>query len=300
MRPIPAGSKAGQMPPKKVPTKNSWWKLCDLSAKDLSRKVWQGINDDDVWGRSAQLAYYFFFALFPLAICLTAVLGLIVGSSSRTAQNLIDYLTRAMPPSAVALVHQTMHTALTASGGGKITFGLLLALFFASSGLSALMDTLNVVFGVRERRSLLRQRIVALLLTLIVGGLICLAVLLVVIGDHIANTLDVTALKWTWKAVEYPVAVLFLLFAYSLIYYYAPDLRHRQRRWLTLGSVIGVSLWILASFGLRVYLHFFNSYTVTYGALGAVMTLLLWFYVTGFSMLVGGEINAIIDKTRDS
>ena len=300
MRPIPAGSMAGPMAPKKVPIKNAWWKLCDISAKDLTLKVWQGINDDDVWGRSAQLAYYFLFALFPLAICLTAVLGIIVGSSSRTAQNLIDYLTRAMPPSAVSIVHQTMHTALSASGGGKITFGILLALFFASSGLSALMDTLNVVFGVRERRSLLRQRIIALLLTFIVGGLICLAVLLVVIGDHIANVLNLGLLKWTWKVTEYPVAVLFLLLAYSLIYYYAPDLRHRQRRWFTLGSVIGVSLWILASFGLRIYLHFFNTYTVTYGTLGAVMTLLLWFYVTGFSMLVGGEINAIIDKTRDS
>jgi membrane protein len=287
------------MPPKKVPTKNTWWKLCDLSAKDLTVKVWHGINDDDVWGRSAQLAYYFFFALFPLAICLTAVLGVIVGSTSRTAQNLIDYLTRAMPPSAVTIVHQTMHTALSASGGGKITFGILLALFFASSGLSALMDTLNVVFGVRERRSLLRQRVIALLLTLIVGGLICLAVLLVVVGDHIAGTLGVGALKLVWRILEYPGAVLFLLFAYSLIYYYAPDLRHRQRRWLTLGSIVGVALWILASFGLRVYLHFFNSYTVTYGTLGAVMTLLLWFYVTGFSILVGGEINAIIDKTRD-
>ena len=267
-----------------------------MSTKDLTVKVWQGINDDDVWGRSAQLAYYFFFALFPLAICLTAVLGLFVGSTSRTTQSLVEYLTRAMPWSAVTIVQQTVHTALSASGGGKITFGLLFGLFFASSGLSALMDTLNVVFGVRERRSLLKQRVIALLLTLIVGGLICAAVLLFIIGDHVANALGVGALKWAWQMVEYPVAILFLLLAYSLIFYFAPDLPRPQWRWFTLGSVTGVSLWVIASVGLRVYLHFFNSYTVTYGALGAVMTLLLWFYVTGFSMLVGGEINAILAR----
>src|SRR5690349_1598228 len=118
IRPIPVGSMAGKMSPKKVPTKNQWWKLCDISAKDLTSKVWRGINDDDVWGRSAQLAYYFLFALFPLAVCLTAILGIVVGSTSHTAQNLIDYLTRAMPPSAVTLVRQTMRRALSASGGG--------------------------------------------------------------------------------------------------------------------------------------------------------------------------------------
>ncbi len=277
-------------------TKARPWKLGGLNAKQLAAKAWQGINDDDVLGRAGELAYFFFFAVFPLGIFLTALLGIFVGPNSPIAQNMADYLTRAMPGSAAGLVHQTLHTALKASGSGKLTFGIAVALLSASSGMAAMMTTLNVVFGVKEGRSLIKQRAIALALTIAVGILICIAVGLIVAGGNLAHALAGGALYWVWQIVQYPVAIFFILFSYSLIYYYAPNVEHPEWQWVTPGAVVGVFLWILVSFGLRVYLHFFNSYSASYGALGAVMILLLWFYVTGLAFLIGGEINAVIER----
>jgi len=98
-----------------------------------------------------------------------------------------------------------------------------------------------------------------------------------------------------WKVAQWVVAAAFITFSFSLIYYFGPDVKEQHWYWITPGSVLGVLLWIAVSFGFRLYLHFFNSYSRTYGSLGAVMILLMWLYVTGFSFLVGGEINAQIE-----
>ena len=98
-----------------------------------------------------------------------------------------------------------------------------------------------------------------------------------------------------WKVLQYALALLFVIISFALIYYFAPDLRERHWYWITPGSVIGVALWITATAAMRVYLHFFNSYSKTYGSVGAVIILLLWFYVTGLAFLIGGEVNATIE-----
>ncbi|HET9741867.1 MAG TPA: YihY/virulence factor BrkB family protein [Terriglobales bacterium] len=267
-----------------------------MSHRQLAAKTWQAINDDDVLGRAGQLAYFFFFAIFPLGIFLTALLGVFVGPGSPLAQNLAEYITRAMPSSAAGLVHQTLQTDLANSGGGKLTFGIVIALLSASSGTAAMMDTLNVVFGVKEGRSILKQRTTAALLTIAMGILICIAIALIVVGGNLANVLAGGALKWLWQIVQYPVAVFFLFLSYSVIYYYAPNVEHPKWHWVTPGATFGVCLWILISFALRVYLHFYSGYTASYGSLGAVMILLLWFYITGLAILIGGEINAAIER----
>ena len=272
------------------------WKLGGMTVRELGLKTWRAINDDDVLGRAGQLAYFFFFAVFPLGIFLTALLGVVAGPGSTMAHNFADYITRAMPGSAAGLVHQTLQTALAASGGGKMTFGVAVALFSASSGTSAMMDTLNVVFGVKEGRSTIKQRATALGLTIAVGILICAAIGLIVVGDHLAKVVAGGDLKIVWQILQYPVAVFFLLLSYSMIYYFAPNVEHPEWHWVTPGAVVGVCLWIVVSFALRVYLHFFNSYSATYGSLGAMMILLLWFYVTGLAILIGGEINAAIER----
>lgn len=277
-------------------SKNSPAKMGGLTIQQLAGKTWQGINDDDVLGRGGQLAYFFFFAVFPLGVFLTALLGVVAGRGSPVVQSLAANVTRAMPASAAELVHQTLDTALKASGGGKMTFGILIALLSASSGMAAIMDTLNVVFGVKEGRPLIKQRTLALGLTIAVGVLICIAVVFVLFGGKIADALAGGFFYWVWEIVQYAAAIFFLLFSYSLIYYFAPNVEHPQWHWVTPGAAAGVILWIVVSFGLRLYLHFFNTYSATYGALGAVMVLLLWFYVTGLALLIGGEINAVIER----
>lgn len=271
-------------------------RLGGLTVRQLARRVWQEIREDDVFGRSAQLAYYFFFAIFPLFIFLTALLGLLAGPGSAIRGQLVDWVTRAMPPSASGLVQQTVHHTLDSSGRGKLGIGIFFALLSASAGMGALMGTLNVVFGARERRSFFRRKATAMALTIATGLLICLAIGLILVGGHLANALFGGALRWVWQMAQYPAAILFLLVSYSLIYYLAPNVARPRWHWLTPGAAVGVFLWLAASFGLRVYLQFSNKYTATYGTLGAVMILLLWFYVSGIAVLIGGEVNSVIER----
>ncbi len=276
--------------------KKSPWKMGGLSTKQLGLKTWQGINDDDVLTEAAALAYFWFFALFPLAICITAMLGVVAGAGSPTANSLADYIVRAIPPEAGDIVRQTIQHTLQASGGGKLTFGLLIALITASSGVVAMMDVLNKVFGVKEGRSFIKIRSIAVGLTIALGVLICSAMLAIIAGGKLADIFAGGAFKPLWQIGQYVVAIFFLLLSYSIVYYFAPNVEHPEWHWVTPGAAVGVFLWILVSVGLRVYLHFSNTYTATYGALGAVMILLLWFYVTGLAVLIGGEINGIIER----
>ena len=99
-----------------------------------------------------------------------------------------------------------------------------------------------------------------------------------------------------WKILQWPITLFFLLLTYNLIYYFAPDVRPRKLKWWSLGGITAVVLWLLVSFGFRIYLHFFNSYSVTYGSLGALIVLMLWFYFTGLAILIGGEINSELER----
>ena len=127
------------------------------------------------------------------------------------------------------------------------------------------------------------------------------ALALVIGGGRIADYLAAvfgfsSAFAFVWKILQWPIALAFMLLAFALIYYFAPDLREQDWKWITPGSVIGVALWLLASFALKGYLHFFNSYSRTYGSLGAVIILMLWLYLTGLAVLTGGEVNAEIEN----
>jgi membrane protein len=142
-------------------------------------------------------------------------------------------------------------------------------------------------------------RAIAVVLTIAISVLIVLALLAVLLGGHLANLISshyhMQALVTAWKVAQWVLAVVFVTFSFSLIYFYGPDLEEQHWYWITPGSCCGVVLWIAATFGFRAYLHFFNTYSKTYGSLGAVMILLMWLFVTGFAFLIGGEINAKIE-----
>ena len=276
----------------------SAWKLGGMTKWQLARRTWQEIISDDVLGRSAQLAYFFLFSLFPLVIFVTSLMGMVVGLNSPLTHRLIHEITRAMPKQAAELMRQGLRHSLALSGNGKLTFGLVIALFSASSGMMAMIDTLNTVFDVREERSMVRQRLTALWLTVAVGGLVCASILLVTVGGRVAAALAGGGLDVAWEIVQYPVAILCLLISFSVVYRYAPNVREPQWRVFTPGSVAGLCLWVLASFGLKAYMDHFSSFTSSYGTMGAVMVLMLWFYLSGMAFLIGGEVDAIIDREK--
>jgi membrane protein len=272
-----------------------------LTWKDLGRGVWQEVQEDEIFGRAAELSYYFLLALFPLIIFLTSVIGLITGSGTGLRHALFNYLAHVMPPSAFKLIDSTILEISSASGGGKLSFGILAALWAASSGMGALTRSLNVAYDVKESRPWWKQRLVAIALTVALSVLVISALVLVIYGDRIADSIAGSlslgsAFKFTWKVVQWPIVLACMLFAFALIYYFAPDLHDQAWKWLTPGSAIGVGLWLLISFGFRVYLRFFNSYSKMYGSLGAVIILMLWLYLTGAAILIGGEVNSEIEK----
>jgi membrane protein len=164
--------------------------------------------------------------------------------------------------------------------------------------MASMMSALNGVYDIDEARSWIKARLIAIVLTIAISLLVIIALVVVLAGGYMANVLSGYGLHVAvvaWQAARWPIVIAFLAFSFSLIYYFAPDIREQHWYWITPGSVVGVLLWIAASFGFRAYLHFFNNYSKTYGSLGAVMILLMWLYVTGFSFLIGGEINAEIE-----
>jgi len=246
------------------------------------------------------LAYSFLLAGFPLLLFLVSLLGMFAARGTQLRNLLFTAMAQFVPPSASDLITKTLNEITRGSGGGKITIGIVLGLLSASAGMSAMIGGLNAAYDIRDSRPWWRVRAIALALTIAVTVLITLALVIVFFGgqaaDHFKNTGSLGPIGVTaWKVLQWPAALFFVSFAFAMIYYYGPDLHEQHWYWITPGSVIGVLLWLVASFGIRAYLHFFNSYNKTYGSLGAVIILMLWFYVTGLAFLVGGEINAEIE-----
>jgi len=265
------------------------------------KRVFQRVQEDDVFGRAAQLSYYFLLALFPLLLFLVSLLGYFAQAGSELRNSLLNYLAAVMPTAAVTLVHTTLDEISASAGGGKLSFGLLAALWAASNGMGAISETLNTAYNVKETRPWWRVRLVSILLTISLSVLILSALAIILyggtIGDAISGRYGFSNVFTTvWKILQWPIALIFVLATFNLIYNFAPNLKRQQRRLITPGAFIGVGLWLLVSFGFRAYLHYFNSYSVTYGSLGALIILMLWFYFTGVAILIGGEINCEADE----
>jgi membrane protein len=273
------------------------WTLSGLTFRELLKRVWSQINKDDVFGRAAQLSYYFLLALFPLLLFLMTLLGYLAETGSEIRSSLLHYLGKVMPYSALDLVHKTIDEISQEKGGGKLSFGLLAALWAASNGMTAITSTLNVAYDVEETRSWWKVRLIAIGLTVMFAIMVVLALAAVLLGDRLANFLTsiIGVGNSFWKFLQWPIVFVFLLLTFSLIYYFAPNRPRSKWYWITPGSVIAIVLWLLVSFAFRVYLHFFNSYSVTYGSLGALIILMLWFYFTGVAILIGGEVNAELE-----
>jgi membrane protein len=278
------------------------WNFEGTPVKIVLKRWAKSFNDDDLVSRAAELGFYFLFSLFPMLICGSAVLGLAARSAPSIYDRLFHYLAVVVPPSAYQLVINTFNQTAKASTGSKVTFGLIVSLWSASMGFSAIQDTLNLVYKVRETRPYWKARGAAILITVLLEVIATVDLAVLLTGDFLARrarleiwdrplriTMVIGIHLATWI-----IACALLMLIISTIYYYAPDLKTKCWSWLTPGAALGIITWMLASLGFRAYLHFFNSYSLTYGSLGAVMILLMWFYITGLTLLAGAELNSEI------
>jgi membrane protein len=281
----------------------SAWQLGGLSVAQLGKRLWTDMDadHDDTFGRAAELSYYFLLAIFPGLLFLLTIMGLVAGNNPNMQSSLFSYAGQVLPGSALEIVQKTVQETVKASGGWKLIIGLLGALWSASSGMASLMTVLNQVHHVKDQRPFWKSRLLMAPGLTIALSLLMLAALGIVLfggtaatwaGQHGLGEAAVLA----WRIVQWPLALAFVVFAFAVLYYFAPDLHKRKWYWITPGSLGGVVLWVVASIAFRVYLHFFNSYSATYGSLGAVIILMLWFYITSLSLLIGSEINAEIEN----
>ena len=292
-------AKAGPAKVEQIKEKVSPWKLGGLTPVQLGKRVYQKLDEDEVLTRSASLSYYFMSALIPMLFFLMACLG-IFAKSHDLRHSLLGYIQQFMPPDAYTVLLRTLREVAIHSSGLKLVLGLALALWSGSGGMRSIMDALNRCYHVKEGRPLWKRILLSMGLTAAISGLTIAALVIVLYGGSIAQFVgDHTGLSTItialWKGVQWPLAFIFVVLSFAMIYYWAPD-TEQQWAWITPGSLIGVLLWVGASVCFRVYLHYFNSYGKTYGSLGAVIVLLLWLYITGMAILVGGEINAEIEN----
>jgi membrane protein len=279
----------------------SLWTRGGLTWKELGVRLWRQIYEDELLGRCAELAYFFLFSAFPLLLFLTTLLGYLAGASAALRWNLFWYLARISPSRDVTeLLTNTLNEVTVARSGWKLYLSLFAAIWIASNGMIAVGRTLNIACGLKETRRWWKRRIISVVLTVVFAALIISALGAIFYGGAIAGLLAEYLgpfVAVTWHVMRWPLVLVFVLISFEMVYNYAPNLgKGSSRQWGTPGAVTAVALWLLASFGLRLYLSYFRSYNTAYGSVGAIIVLLTWFYFTGFAILMGGEVNSEIGK----
>jgi membrane protein len=281
---------------------SSLWDLQGVSPVVIMKRTFKSFNEDNLLSRAAELGYYFLFALFPTLVSASAIVGLAARSATDIYLKLLNYLALVVPHAALGIVLETFNQTTSSASRGKITFGLAAALWSASVGFTAIQDTLNVVYKVKETRPYWKVRGAAMAVTLLLTIIVTLTLATMLGGDFLARHMAHHAIHpglgvvaaGMMRTVSSLVALGLLVLLFAVIYYFAPDVKNKHWHWLTPGAAFGIGGWFIASIVLRVYLHYFDNYSVTYGSLGAVIILLTWFYITGLMLLLGAEINSEI------
>ena len=267
----------------------SWGELLKRTAKETSA--------DDCLGLAAQLAYYFFLALFP------AVLFVLALASFFPLANFIEDIVRVLrpiaPPDMLGFLEEQLRRLSNADSGGILTIGILGAIWSSSAAVVAIVGSLNRAYDIEEGRPWWKVRLTAIGLTVALAVLVLTSFTLIVAGPVIAERLAEllgfgAVFEWTWKILQWPLAFFLVATAVGLVYYFAPD-AEQDWVWITPGAVAGTLLWVIVSLLFKVYVANFADYNATYGAVGGVIVLLLWFYLSGLAILVGAELNAEIE-----
>jgi membrane protein len=268
-----------------------------LSWAELFKRTAKESKEDDCLGLAAQLAYYFFLALFP------AVLFVLAFASFFPLATFTDEVVRSLRPIAprevLTFLEEQLRRLSNADSGGILTLGILGALWSSSAAVVAIIGSLNRAYDIEEGRPWWKVRLTAIGLTLALSLMLLLSLSLIVAGPLVAERLSSSLgygpiFEWTWKILQWPLAFFLVSTALGLIYYFAPD-AEQDWVWITPGAVAGTILWVLVSLAFKFYVANFGNYNATYGATGAVIMLLLWFYLSGLAILVGAEMNAEIE-----
>jgi membrane protein len=284
----------------------------DPGLTDLSRRDWLAIGtraaketlDDGMTDAAAALAYYVFLAIPAAMLLALGLFGLLAGPEA--VDTLVERLGTVMPAEATTLVRDSLDRLVANQGGSAtlLSVGALLALWTTTGAMTALMRALNRAYDRDETRGFVRQRLTALAMVGFTLLAFALVLGLLVLGPHLADWIGgavgmETLVGWVWWTAQWPILLLGLLAAFAGILYLGPNVDHPRWRFLTPGAVLAVLIWLVASGLFAFYTSMFGSYNKTWGTAAAVVVTLVWLWLSGLALLVGAEVNAEAERSRE-
>ncbi|WP_313054404.1 YihY/virulence factor BrkB family protein [Pseudomonas lopnurensis] len=271
-----------------------------LGVMTLFKRTFKEFSNDDMSTYASALAYRALFSLFPFLLFLMALLGFL--HLPEFFAWLREQASLVLPPVAMDQVNPVIDQ-LQDQKSGLLSIGILVALWTASVGVRSLMNAMNKAYGVEEGRPGWKLTLLSLVYTVGIAIMLLLAAGLMVMGPQLMGWLaeqvglkDIVVLLWNW--LRWPIAVLLMMLVVAVLYYVAPDVE-QDFRFITPGSALAVIVWIIASIGFGIYVQNFGNYDATYGSIGAIIVLLLYFYISAAVLLLGAELNAVIEHASD-
>lgn len=287
-------------------------KLEDPTPGDLSKRDYLAILkrsgrkalDDNITNIAAALAYYAFLAIPSVLLVAVGVFSLLAGPGAVTT--IVDKLGTIMPGQATSLIRGSLNnmTKQDAAGITVIGIGGLLALWSVGGAMQNLMWALNVAYDRKETRGFVRRRLGAYTMALCILVAFALVFGLLVLGPKLSGWIGSLTgqsgiVTWVWWVAQWPLLIGGLLIAFAAVLYFGPNVKHPRWRFLTFGAVVAVIVWLVASGAFAFYVSRFGSYNKTWGALSAVVVLLMWFWLSSLALLYGAEVNAEAERSRE-
>ena len=264
--------------------------------KTILKHLYEKIKEDEITGLAAQLAYYFLLSIFPLLIFTITLLPYF----PVTTQDIISMLEAYVPSESVKLLESSLSTVMENRNGGLLSFGILATIWSASNGINAIIRALNHAYDVEESRSFIVSRALALVLTVAMIIVVVVSLLLPIFGKMILGVVFdflgfepsfmYTLLRWT-------ISIAVTTFVFTMLYWLGPDVK-LPIKWAWPGALFSSIGWALSSLAFSFYVNSFANFSSTYGSLGGLIVLMLWFYISGLVIIVGGEINAVLRHNR--
>jgi len=262
-------------------------------------------SEDNITDWAAALTYYGLLSLFPALIALVSILG-IFGDPQRTTQTITDVVTQIGPDTAADTFAGPIESLTSNRGAAGVMFfvGLGAALWSASGYIGAFMRAANIVYETPEGRPFWKLRPLQLLVTFVMVALLAFVALAIVltgpIVDAVAEPLGIGSTATTvWDIAKWPVLVAVIVLMFAILFYAAPNVRVGRFKHVLPGVLVGLFVWLVASAAFAIYVANFGSYNKTYGALGGVVVMLIWFWLTNLALLLGLELNAEIERSRE-
>ncbi|EGS5419467.1 YihY/virulence factor BrkB family protein [Listeria monocytogenes] len=252
------------------------------------------VGRNDVSGNAAQLAYYMLFSIFPMLLIAATLLAYL----HIDKDSVFNMIKEFAPDQIMDFLEENLNNLLTQKNGGLLSIGIIATLWSASNGMNAVMKSLNKAYGVTNKRNYVVQRLLSMFFTLAMLATVGATLLLLVFGQQIGMFL-INHLNFSedflsfWNNLRWTVTLIVIFVVFTFLYWVAPN-RHSTLISVLPGALFSTIGWTVASLGFAYYVNNFGNYSATYGSIGVIIILMLWFYLTGIILMIGGELNATL------